>query len=112
MALIVDTSESRTPEELEILERVGAERYPNRFNFPLEYSVYAIQVDADLIELMSPPLCFNCNATMDVERSGWNGTVHLEHACPRCGAREYSTRYPPTQDYTIVPAEGSNDEPD
>jgi hypothetical protein len=89
------------PKEIEVLEELGAEftlgTKENIVKLPLGSVAAILSVEANLTDLMTPPLCFNCGkeTLALMTKAVWEpeaGLSELRHECPRCGSLEVTTR--------------------
>ena len=91
-----------TPEEAGLLRAVGIDVLERRgkINLILPDSTVSLQVavDASLVEIMSPPICFNCfGGPLEVIEGtstvgGEKDAKSIRLTCPSCGAWELRSR--------------------
>lgn len=95
MAVIIEVAESFSDEERRRLGLVGAEEFGGgQINLPIGFTAFQLHVNASLVDMMTPPLCFNCGGKMErIE----NSAVKVVHRCLDCGAVEEARRYYPEE---------------
>jgi len=96
MAYILDISTEWTDEELKQLELIGASKIEGAIMVPGDTTGYLVSLQASLLKLMTPPLCFNCGQRMKrLESPSLCGIQCLTHVCPACFATERCERILP-----------------
>lgn len=102
MAVIIEVAERFSEEERNRLELVGAEEFGGgQISLPIGFTAFQLHVNASLVDMMTPPLCFNCTGKMErtlTDDERWL-VVHL---CPSCGAREEARRYYPGEGQDVT----------